>query len=488
MDSARRISRKIHPVVFVGVFCAAILAGVVLARFFPGLWLTNWLWLVVFGLLAIGLTLTRQRWALVAVFLVGILLGYARGNIQMQGVLAVQAHIESTVVLRGKVEEDPGVSGPGYVALRLGSAQINGHAAAGSYWVVLAGQNDGVIRRGDIVEVESELKPGFGAFAGSMYRAKLLHVAKEQHGDIFVEIRDWFSGAIRTHLPETEAALGAGYVLGEKRALPSDFDEALRIVGLTHVVVASGYNLTILVRLARRLFAKISRYMAVAAGGAMVVIFAGITGLGPSMVRAGMVSGLSLLAWYYGRKLHPLVILLVSAAASVLIQPSYAWGDVGWLLSFTAFAGVMFLAPLLQAYFFGKKQPGVLRQIIGETLSAQILTAPVIIVMFGSFSIVALLANALVLPLVPLAMLLVFITGITTLFAPFLAVFAALPTEWLLSYMVGVVNILAEVSWALHEVEWGVAEALACYAVIFLVIVWLARKTKFKFIDVNIVK
>ena len=488
MNSARRASRPLHPVFFVGVLCAGVLAGVVMARFWPSGWLLSWVWLAVGGILAVGLTLVRRQWALVAILLVGILLGYARGNLQMQGILAAQAFIDSAVTLRGKVVEDPGTSSSGGVALRLSSALIHERPAAGSYWIILAGSHEGIIRRGDTVEVRGDLKPGFGAFAASMFRAQLTKVEKEHHGDIFVEIRDWFSDAIALHLPETEAALGAGYVLGEKKALPTEFDEALRIVGLTHVVVASGYNLTILVRLARRLFAKISRYLAVATGGAMVVIFAGITGMSPSMTRAGLVAGLSLAAWYYGRKVHPLTILLVSAAASVLIQPAYAWGDVGWLLSFSAFAGVMFLAPLLQVYFFGDKSPGVLRQIMGETLSAQILTAPIIIVLFGSFSSVALLANVLVLPLVPLAMLLVFATGVVSMALPAIAPLIALPTEWLLGYMVGVVNVLSSVSWALHEIEWGTPEALVCYGAILLVIVWLARATKFKFIDVNIVK
>ena len=281
--------------------------------------------------------------------------------------------------------------------------------------------------------------------------------------------------------------MGAGYVLGENRTLPSDFDDALRVVGLTHVVVASGYNLTILVRLARRLFVKISRYMAVAAGSTMVLLFVGITGLSPSMTRAGLVASISLLAWYYGRKIHPIIILGIAAAASVLIQPDYAWGDVGWLLSFTAFAGVMFLAPLLQAYFFGDKKPGIFRQIVGETLSAQILTAPVIIFTFGTFSTVAILANILVLPLVPLAMLLVFLTGIFTLWLPFLVMVVVQPTQWLLGYMVEVVNVLAGVSWASHEVSWSLSEVLASYIFILLLIIFLAKKTETNFREVNIV-
>ena len=99
---------------------------------------------------------------------------------------------------------------------------------------------------------------------------------------------------------------------------------------------------------------------------------------------------LSLLAWYYGRSFHPVILLFFVAALSLLINPSYGWNDLGWALSFLSFAGVMILAPLLQAYFFGDKKPGTVRQILGETFSAQLVTAPLLIMTFGQISVVGL--------------------------------------------------------------------------------------------------
>ncbi len=78
--------------------------------------------------------------------------------------------------------------------------------------------------------------------------------------------------------------------------------------------------------------------------------------MSPSMSRAGLVAGLSLLAWYYGRRIHPLVLLPLAMAITVMVQPSYAWGDLGWQLSFAAFAGVLIGAPLIQAYFLATRK------------------------------------------------------------------------------------------------------------------------------------
>ncbi|MNH20687.1 Competence protein [compost metagenome] len=220
----------------------------------------------------------------------------------------------------------------------------------------------------------------------------------------------------------------------------------------------------------------------------MIVSFIAITGASPSMTRAGLVAGLSLLAWYYGRKFHPLILLVLVAAVTVLISPSFAWGDLGWQLSFAAFAGVMIVAPLAQRYFFGARKPGTIRQILGETVAAQLVTLPILVLAFGQFSNVAVVANLLVLPLVPLAMLLTFIAGITGLILPSVAGLVGAPAQWLLQYMIGVAEYLSKLPWAQTQIEingWFVAVS---YIVIILGCVYVWRKTKYDLRDSNIVE
>ena len=230
-----------------------------------------------------------------------------------------------------------------------------------------------------------------------------------------------------------------------------------------------------------------SKYLAALSAGAMIIGFMAMTGLSPSMSRAGLVAGLSLAAWYYGRKIHPLVLLPVAAAMTLLINPQFGWNDLGWQLSFAAFSGVIILAPLLQRYFFGAKQPGVIRQIIGETVSAQIMTLPLLVASFGVISNVALIANVLILPLVPLAMLLTFMVGVCA-DVPVVAGLIAAPTTWLLQYMVGVATWLAGLDWAQLEVGLSWLWVIITYLIIIGAMWWMRRQTGLQLRESNVVE
>ncbi len=482
------LSRRVHSVYLVVGLAIGILAGALLAYYVPSEWFTAWPWWLVWLSLG-GMAIHRsQRWTIGVMIVVGCMVGYGRGAEELASWVDVSYVAEKTVVLRGVVREDPDQGGGSERRLRVGDVYINDVAHGGVYWVTVTGKRAEAIERSDRVTLRGKMQAGFGTFAGVMYRAEVMSLEKAVRFDPMLGIRNAFAERIRSMIPNPEAALGIGYILGQKRALPPDFEEALLAVGLTHVVVASGYNLTILVRLCRRLFARVSRYAAAATSGGLVLAFVGVTGMSPSMSRAGIVAGLSLLAWYYGRTIHPAVLLVVAAAITVMVQPSYIWGDVGWMLSFASFAGVMFLAPLLQAYFYGDKKPGILRQVLGETFSAQLVTLPIILVTFGVMSNVALLANVLVLPLVPLAMLLTFVSGLAGFLLPGVAELVAMPTHWLLGYMTWVIMALAELPWASMEVQVSAMAGIAMAIGIILAMVWLWRRTRLIFRKVNLVE
>jgi len=141
----------------------------------------------------------------------------------------------------------------------------------------------------------------------------------------------------------------------------------------------------------------------------------------------------------------------------------------------------MIVGPLLQRYFFGEKEPGLLRGILGETVAAHVVTLPIITLSFGTVSHVAILANILVVPLVPLAMLLTFICGIGALLSISLISWVALPTTWLLGYMTNVATFVSGLSWAQNTVAvpaviWGV-DALG----LGLACVWMYRTSNYSF-------
>lgn len=420
------------------------------------------------------------------VLLAGIGIGLWRGSLLQQNIQVLDGLVGQEIEVAGVIAEDVSIDVDGDIRFRLEQLQMQGEEIDGSLWVSVSEKVD--VKRSDIVVLRGRVSEGFGTIPIAMYRASIISIERQDYADVARDTRDWFAGGIREGVREPEASLGSGFLLGQKTALPEKLDIELQLLGLTHIVVASGYNLSILVRYSRRLFARISRFTALASSGILVWIFANITGFGPSMTRASVVTLLSLLAWYFGRKFHPFVLLSVSAAFTVMLNPTYAWGDIGWLLSFTSFIGVIILAPLIRAYFWGKVEPGNLQQILVETFSAQLLTLPIVSLVFEQYSPLALLANMLILPLIPAAMLLTFFAGIAGVLVPAVASIVGIPAEVLLGYMTVVVDWLARQPLAVSDIQFSLSHVIAGYLALLCLIVFLWRRTGYSFRDYNIVE
>jgi competence protein ComEC len=416
----------------------------------------------------------------------GLLLGFYRGGGVMQSLGVYDQLIGTRVVVQGIVAEDPGFDIDGDIKLKLKKVIINEQAVEGELWV--SSRQQVLLKRSDEVTISGNLSTGFGSIPAAVYRATVTDISRQDYADVARDTRDWFASGIRESIDEPEASLGSGFLLGQKSALPEKLDNELRLLGLTHIVVASGYNLSILIRYARRLFMKVSRFTSVAVSGLLVYGFANITGFSPSMTRASLITILSLIAWYYGRKFHPVVLLSFSAAITILINPSYAWGDIGWLLSFTSFIGVIMLSPLIHAYFWGEAKPGNVRQVFIETLSAQLLSLPLIMYVFGQYSSLALMANVLILPLIPIAMLLTFIAGIGGVILPGIASLIGWPAETLLRYMTNTVDYLAVQPLAGQEVSVSIEFVLGGYCLLLIMTIFLWRRTNYNFREYNIVE
>ena len=477
-----RLRQRVHISWVIALGCLCFVGGVWAAQYIQ---LVGW-WYIGAALLAFVGVWIRRVFVLPCIVAAGVITGLCYGSVVSRGLDIYRPLVGVTLTLQGRVKEDLSTTAKGLSVIQLDAIHYDDRDLPGSVWVSVIGHPKA--KRGDIVTITGKTTPGFGTFSLTMFTAKVVLVIQPKPGDIGRVVRDWFADAIRKGIPEPEASLGIGYLTGQKSALPPDLAKALQIAGLSHIVVASGYNLTILVRLARRVFIKVSKFVSVFAAGIMIAGFIAMTGMSPSMTRAGLVSSLSLLTWYYGRQFHPFVLLPFAAAITVLWQPSYAWGDMGWQLSFAAFAGVMIVGPLLQNYFFGEKEPGTIRQVLGETVAAHIVTIPIVVPAFGYISNVAIPANILIVPLVPLAMLLTFIVGVTALAIPSIVEIVGIPASWLLEYMTFTAQYVAALPWAQTKLEtpWW---AIVLYIILLVAAcIYMQRKTGFKLRQVNIIE
>lgn len=494
--------------------CLGLVLGVGIAALFTNSWKINLLWLLICGLILFSLSIiSRLRIMILAALVAGMMIGVWRGAIMRVELTTYQTYIEQEVRLIGIVVADPDTESSNLIKVRLDSVeailqedydQIKSQvdpidyfeSLPGQVWISLMtpGQD---IKRSDRIEVNGKLKSGFGSFAATMSYGKLTSVERSDESDPLRDLRDSFGDKLRSVIPSPAADLGMGILAGQKTALPLDLSQAFIIASLTHIVVASGYNLTILIRFARRLFAKVSRLVALVFGSGLAIAFAALVGFSPSMTRASLVASLSLLAWYYGRRFHPVTLLSLVAAITVIVSPFSIWGDLGWYLSFLSFVGVIILAPLIRAYFFGSQTTGKVKtspsgslwQVLIETLSAQIMAAPIVALFMGQFSVYGILANLLVLPILPLVMLMTFVAGLTAFVLPMaLAQIIAWPAARMLDYVIGVANWVADLPVAQASINLSMAGCVIIYVVLLCVIIYLRSRTGYNLRSSNVVE
>jgi competence protein ComEC len=451
--------------------CAAFLAGVALAYYWPEArpW---WLLLVPFWVVALG---RRPLLAAGLVLVISFGIGWSRGAAYAAQLAVYDDLNKRQVTLVGRAADD-GVYGERYqLVFRLDQVTFAApYRARPPGSMTIKGFGAPAITRGDIVQVSGKLYRARGNNAAGISFAKITVLRASDSG--FEQFRRRFVAGMQTALPEPAASFGLGLLIGQRSTLPQEHADQLRMVGLTHIIAVSGYNLTIIIEICRRWFGKLSKFQNTLTCLGLIGLFLAVTGLSPPIVRAAVVSVIGLAAWYYGRQLKPMVLLLVGAAITVFAEPSYLWGNVSWYLSFLAFFGVLMLAPLLTRRLYGERQPKLMTQILLESFCASIMTVPYILYIFGQTSSVALLANLLVVPLIPITMVATLLAGLGGMLVPMLAGWLAWPATALLTFMLDVATLLSRVPHAFIEhIGFSFGSMLFVYAAVVFVtwILWL---------------
>lgn len=437
--------RRFRRTTLITVGCIAALIGLGASRkisFDPSYW-----WLV---LLPTLLLLLKQKSiaSLILVILFGLGLGLWRGSAYMNHAWQLQELAGQKVTVQVMAKSNSVYGNNSQMEFTAGSAKLiepYSGDLAGSFRISGFGIN--MVYRGDRLEVSGKLYPSRGSNQARISYAQLSKVATDTNW--LNNFTRKFSAGMYNALPEPQASFGLGLLIGQRSNLPQYTLLALSMVGLTHIIAVSGYNLTILVRGVSRV-KKIfgSKFQRLMISLALISTFVLITGFSASIVRAALISGLGLWAWYFGLKLRPILAIALVAAATGLFNPFYVWGDIGWYLSFLAFFGVLIVAPLLIRWLFGRRQPRGLVLILFETMSAYIMTLPLIMFIFGKMSVVALAANLMVIPLIPFAMLASAIAGIAGVVAPAFSAWLAIPANLLLTYMLDIAYYLSGLPFA----------------------------------------
>ena len=286
-------------------------------------------------------------------------------------------------------------------------------------------------------------------------------------------LKTFFQNQINSLWPEPQSSLMAGLLYGARTGLPPDLTENFNRVGLSHIVAISGFNISIIATylMFALIYAGLYRQRAfwVVVGG--IIFFVIFTGASASVVRAGVMGILVLVARQVGRLTRPGNILVFTAAAMAAINPYVLVWDAGFQLSFAAAIGLIYLSPILEKIMATRHNflAHLLQAILIPTFSAIIATLPLTLWQFGRFSAVAPITNLLVLWAIPGLMLM----GAVALFASFIFYPFGQLLAWVagivLSYVIMIADWFGSRSWAAVEfkISWWLMGMM--YLVIFVI-------------------
>ena len=207
-------------------------------------------------------------------------------------------------------------------------------------------------------------------------------------------------------LPEPEAGLADGILIGLRDRVDRDLAAAFTTAGASHVVAISGWNIAIVASTLGGLAGSVRRRRRALLVACGIVAYVAFVGPSPSVVRAAVMAAVALLAREVGRPGSAAAALGWACLLLLLVDPGWV-DDAGFRLSALATAGILAWGTQLTRRLAGD-DPGRVRRwvadILGVSFAAQAATTPIVLLEFGRLSLVAPLVNLIVVPLVPPAM------------------------------------------------------------------------------------
>jgi len=262
-----------------------------------------------------------------------------------------------------------------------------------------------------------------------------------------------FMNNLERLIPEPQVGLSEGLLLGVKRALGEELENTFRQTGIIHIVVLSGYNVMIVVAFILYVLGRICGYrLSIFFGLSAIVMFALMVGPSATVVRACLMAALLLIVGLTGRTYLALRGLMLAGFLMLLYNPYSLAFDVGFQLSFIATLGLIIVAPKLEEKLKSIPSPFGAREFLVATLATQLFVLPLLLYQIGEFSVVAIIVNVLVLPMVPVAMLLTFFTGLFAYISTSLAVPLAFLAHLSLTYIIFIAKWFASIPFAAFTV------------------------------------
>lgn len=214
------------------------------------------------------------------------------------------------------------------------------------------------------------------------------------------KVLEFFSETLESLMPLDTAHLTEAMLLGDRQAVQGNANNQYRTAGVSHLLVVSGMHLAIVASVLTKLLSKrrIPPWLKAAVLLLTVLLFAAVTGFGISVLRAGIMVAVTILASAFGRTGDSLSSLGLAVLLICGVNP-FAAGDVGFILSVFATLGIILFSEKLQAgfeRFIPLKNP-VLSFVFGNiavSAAAMVFIVPIAMYLFGNYSVFSVISTA----------------------------------------------------------------------------------------------
>jgi competence protein ComEC len=291
-------------------------------------------------------------------------------------------------------------------------------------------------------------------------------------------VKEKFIKNLSAIIPEPHAGYIAGLTVGAKQAMPKSLLEDFRETGIIHIVVLSGYNVTIVAYAIMKILSFLPQIFGIGLGILGIALFALMTGASATVVRASIMASLALLARATGRIYQITIALLFAGFLMIVHNPKILRFDTSFHLSFLATLALIYLSPSVEKKLSFVPKKFHLREIAGATISTQIFVLPFLLYKMGLFSVVSLPVNLLILIFVPATMFFGFATGI----AGFISQIIFVPFGWISyafsAYELWIVDVFSKLPFAAFNISIPFWLMLLIYAGYALVLYKLIKYEK----------
>jgi competence protein ComEC len=431
------------------------------------------------------------------VFLCALGLGFLRFDVSDlgRGDPALLRAVDTTVSLQGVITSEPDER-EGTVKLTVSLEKLfaaGGEEAVGGK-ILLTADLPNSFHYGDRIKFSGTLRTprNFGSGEGApvfdyvsylakdgiyyeMFRPRLSLVSSGNGNIVSRELfrlKEAFVGNIGKVVPEPHASLLDGLVVGAKQSLGKSLLDDFRVAGVIHIVVLSGYNITIVAEAIMKFFAFLPQAFGLSFGAVGIILFAIMTGGSATVVRASLMALLVVLSQATGREYKITRALLLAGFFMVLQNPRILVFDASFQLSFLSTIALIYVSPLIEPRLWWITEKCGLRGIITATVATQIFVLPLLLYKTGMLSLVALPVNLLILPLIPVTMFFGFFAGVSAFLWTVLALPFAYLAYLLLAYELSVVEFFSHLPFAAVAVNnvplWLVPVTYLVYVLIYL--------------------